>query len=61
MLPKAVYYNIVSGLDEAMKHLSIEELPCPSQAIVKEVRNVVFFYAKYESIFIKLSYSDYLC
>ena len=58
VLPKAVYYYIVSGLDE---HLSIEELPCPSQAIVKEVRNVVFFYAKYEWIFIKLSSSDYPC
>ena len=34
-LPKAVYYYLVSGVDEAVQHLSVQELPLATQHVVK--------------------------
>ena len=32
-LPKAVFYYIIGGIDEAIKHLCVEELPLPTQGM----------------------------
>ena len=36
-LPKAVYYYMISGIDEAVSHLSREELPSEAKYVVEQV------------------------
>ena len=36
-LPKAIYYYMVGGIDSAVPHLSLEELPAETQYVVKKV------------------------
>ena len=36
-LPKAVYYYFVGGLEIAIPHLTVEELPMASEHVIKKV------------------------
>jgi hypothetical protein len=38
-LPKAVYYYMIGGIDVAVPHLSIEELPAEAKYVVEKVSN----------------------
>ena len=37
-LPKSIYYYLVGGVDLAVTHLCVEELPCATQYVVEQVR-----------------------
>ena len=40
-LPKAVYYYLIGGIELAISHLSVDELPLEVQFIVRKVHNYV--------------------
>ena len=40
-LPKAVYYYMISGIDVAVPHFSLEELPAEAKYVVEKVSKCV--------------------